>query len=57
MNRRDCLLLLLGWAGSAEAQEVCGVNGIAAAARLGVDGIGIELDPIYCNAANQWLLK
>ena len=33
----------------------CGVNGMAAAARLGVDGIGIELDPSYCNTSRQRL--
>jgi site-specific DNA-methyltransferase (adenine-specific) len=29
----------------------CGVNGMAAAARLGVDGIGIDVDPMYCQTA------
>jgi site-specific DNA-methyltransferase (adenine-specific) len=26
----------------------CGVNGMVAAAQLGVDGIGIDVDPVYC---------
>jgi site-specific DNA-methyltransferase (adenine-specific) len=33
----------------------CGINGIAAAARLGVDGIGIDIDPVYCEAAKRRL--
>lgn len=31
----------------------CGVNGMMAASRLGVSGIGIELDPFYCKAARS----
>lgn len=31
----------------------CGVNGMIAAARLGVDGIGIDLDLDYCQMATQ----
>lgn len=31
----------------------CGVNGMVAAARLGVQGIGIDLDPVYCKIARQ----
>ena len=33
----------------------CGVSGLDAAARLGVDGIGIELDPAYCKTARRRL--
>lgn len=33
----------------------CGVNGMEAAARLGVDGIGIDIDPEYCETARQRL--
>jgi len=31
----------------------CGINGLVAAARLGVDGIGIDLDPGYCQMAQR----
>ena len=30
----------------------CGVNGMVAAARLGIDGIGIDIDPVYCQQAS-----
>jgi site-specific DNA-methyltransferase (adenine-specific) len=33
----------------------CGVNGMEAAARLGVDGIGIDIDPAYCDVAKRRL--
>jgi site-specific DNA-methyltransferase (adenine-specific) len=35
----------------------CGVNGMAAAAQLGVDGIGIDIDVTYCKTAKEGLLK
>lgn len=35
----------------------CGVYGMIAAARLGVDGIGIDLDPAYCEMARSSLLN
>ena len=35
----------------------CGVTGMDAAARLGVDGIGIDIDPVYCEAAQRRLGK
>lgn len=35
----------------------CGVNGLIAAARLGVDGIGIDLDPGYCQSAQRLVGK
>ena len=31
----------------------CGINGMIAAARLGIDGIGIDLDPAYCQMAHN----
>jgi site-specific DNA-methyltransferase (adenine-specific) len=31
----------------------CGVNGMVAASRLGVRGIGIDIDPEYCEAARK----
>jgi len=31
----------------------CGINGLIAAARLGVDGLGIDLDPGYCEMAQR----
>ena len=34
----------------------CGVNGMIAAAHLGMPGIGIEIDPVYCKAARQRVL-
>lgn len=33
----------------------CGVNGMVAAARLGVAGIGMEIDPAYCEEAKRRL--
>jgi site-specific DNA-methyltransferase (adenine-specific) len=35
----------------------CGVSGMDAALRLGVDGIGIDLDPVYCETATQRLRR
>jgi len=34
----------------------CGVNGMAAAVRLGVDGIGIDVDPAFCKTARKQIL-
>jgi len=31
----------------------CGINGMVAAARLGLNGIGIDLDPEYCEEAQK----
>ena len=33
----------------------CGVNGMVAAARLGVAGIGMDVDPAYCEEAKRRL--
>ena len=33
----------------------CGVNGMIAAAKLGVRGIGIDIDPVYCKSAKKLL--
>jgi site-specific DNA-methyltransferase (adenine-specific) len=35
----------------------CGVNGMVAASKLGVNGIGIDLDPTYCKIAKKRLGK
>jgi site-specific DNA-methyltransferase (adenine-specific) len=31
----------------------CGINGMTAAASLGVNGIGIDVDSVYCEIAQQ----
>lgn len=35
----------------------CGVSGMDAAAKLGVDGIGIDIDPKYCETARERLSR
>ncbi|MGE3406453.1 MAG: DNA methyltransferase [Pirellulales bacterium] len=35
----------------------CGINGMIAAARLGIEGIGIDLDPTYCEMAQRLICR
>jgi tRNA G10 N-methylase Trm11 len=33
----------------------CGIHGMMAAAKLGLEGIGIDIDPDYCKTARKLL--
>lgn len=35
----------------------CGINGMVAASRIGVSGIGIDIDPVYCELAEERIWK
>ena len=43
--------------GTAVLDPFCGINGMIAAARLGVDGVGIDLDPTYCQMAQRLICR
>jgi site-specific DNA-methyltransferase (adenine-specific) len=48
-----CIKLAGIQSNTAMLDPFCGVNGMIAAARLGIRGIGIDLDPAYCRAARH----
>ena len=50
-----CLKLAGIHPGMKTLDPFCGINGMVAATRLGVDGIGIDIDPEYCRIARSVL--
>ena len=46
-----CIRLVGVNSGTKALDPFCGVNGMVAAARLGMAGIGMDIDPAYCEVA------
>ena len=52
-----CLRLAGIHPGMKALDPFCGINGMIAAERLGIEGIGIDLDPTYCEMARRLICR